>query len=152
MKKIAILSDTHGFLRSEVLSHMKDVVHIFHAGDVGNESILQKLKMHAPLTAVLGNTDYSFFGLSNYEILEVAGINFYIRHIEEHVQLSFKEAGVNVVIFGHTHKAKIHTHDNVLYLNPGSAGVKRGRVPATMILLQVHANGHLEPQIIKLKA
>lgn len=150
MKLIAILSDTHGLLRPEVLTHLTDVDHIFHAGDVGSKAILQKLQTYAPLTAVQGNTDLSFLGLSYSELVDFAGLSFFVQHIEEDIMIAPKETGVDVVITGHTHLADIRRKEGVLFLNPGSAGRQRGSIPPTMMLLQILDDGSLEPKMIRL--
>lgn len=150
MKTIAILSDTHGLLRPEVYPHLEGVTHIFHAGDVGNKSILDRLIKYAPVTAILGNTDYAFLGLSHTELVEVAGVHFYLQHIAEDLNIDPVASGIDVVINGHTHQPSISRKDGVLYLNPGSTSHPRGGTKPSMILLDIIPNKPLEPRILTL--
>ena len=150
MKTVAILSDTHGLLRPEVYPHLENVDHIFHAGDVGNKSILSRLEKYAPLTAILGNTDYAFLGLSHTELVEVAGVYFYLQHIAEDLNIDPVAAGVDVVINGHSHQPSILRKNGVLYLNPGSASYPRGGSKQSMILLGIPEKAALEPRILTL--
>ena len=150
MTTIAILSDTHGLLRPEIFPHLEAVSHIFHAGDVGSKSILDRLATFAPVTAILGNTDYAFLGLSHTELVEVAGFSFYVQHIAEDLDLDPISAGIDVVINGHTHQPNISRKDGVLYLNPGSASHPRGGSKPSMMLLDILPNKPLEPRILTL--
>ncbi|WP_085829540.1 metallophosphoesterase family protein [Clostridium massiliodielmoense] len=138
--KIGVISDTHGLLRPEVLEIFNEVDCIIHAGDVGDASIIQELRKIAPVTVVRGNCDNGELGyiLRNTEVLEVGDINVYVLHNLDELDLEPKEAGFDVVISGHSHKACEKIVDDVLYFNPGSAGPRRFTLPISLGVLKVH--------------
>jgi len=138
VKRIAVLSDTHGLLRPEVPSHIRDVDLILHAGDVGSPEILQQLGQIAPVHAVRGNTDHGGFGLSLplTECVDTGRGLFYLIHIREELDLNPVKAGISHVIYGHTHAPACETIDGVTYLNPGSIGPRRFRLPISFALLE----------------
>ncbi len=135
--KIAVLSDTHGLLRPEVISACKGVHHILHAGDVGDPAILDILSGIAPVTAIRGNIDTHgpCTALPATEMVELAGVSIYLVHSLSDLDIDPRAAGVRVVISGHSHKPSEEWRDGVLYLNPGSAGPRRFRLPVAMSFL-----------------
>ncbi|EDS78335.1 phosphodiesterase, family [Clostridium botulinum C str. Eklund] len=138
--KIGVISDTHGLLRPEVLEIFNEVDCIIHAGDVGDACIIQELRKIAPVTVVRGNCDNGELGyiLRKTEVLEVGDINVYVLHNLDELDLEPKEAGFDVVISGHSHKACEKIVDDVLYFNPGSAGPRRFTLPISLGVLKVH--------------
>jgi putative phosphoesterase len=148
---IGIISDTHGLLRPEALDALTGVGHILHAGDVGDPSILDRLRSIAPVTAIRGNVDTKgpCALLPATEVIELAGCLFYLVHSLEDLDLHPKAAGIGVVVSGHTHKAAIDWRDGVLYLNPGSAGPRRFSLPITVARL-TFLKGHPKAQILPL--
>ncbi len=152
---IGILSDTHGLLRPEVLPALtpngKAVDHILHAGDVGDPAILDALRRLAPVTAIRGNVDThgDCALLPATEAVELGGSLFYLIHSVHDLDLDPAAAGLAAVISGHSHQPAIHTHKGVLYLNPGSAGPRRFRLPVTLALLDL-ALTPLQPRLINL--
>lgn len=149
--RIGVISDTHGLLRQEAVDALADCHHILHAGDVGEESILQALRRIAPLTAIRGNVDSAGVcaALSATEAVELAGKLFYLVHRWEDLDLVADAAGISAVIFGHSHQPEISWKNGVLYFNPGSAGPKRFRLPVTIGILECN-EGNLLPQIMPL--
>ncbi len=137
--KIAVLSDTHGLLRQEVLTACQSVDAILHAGDVGDPGILKRLAQVAPLTAIRGNVDRS--GLCSHlpatEMVQFGVLTFYLVHSLADLDISPQAAGVDVVVSGHSHRAAEEHRDGVLYLNPGSVGPRRFRLPVTMAYLHM---------------
>ena len=140
---IGVISDTHGLLRPEALTALAGVEHILHAGDVGNIGILATLGMIAPVTAIRGNIDSAgaCAELPATEMVEVGGRTFYLVHAIGDLDISPKAAGVDVVVYGHSHKASVETRGEVLYLNPGSAGPRRFQLPVTLALVTVAEGG-----------
>jgi putative phosphoesterase len=136
---LGILSDTHGLLRPEALTALRGVDHIFHAGDVGDSAILTALLRIAPVTAIRGNIDTHgpCADLPATETIELGGSLIYMLHSLADLDLNPAAAGIVVVISGHSHKPLIETRNNVLYLNPGSAGPRRFRLPITVAHLHV---------------
>lgn len=149
--RIGVISDTHGLLRPEVQTALNGVVHILHAGDVGDSLVLDRLRTIAPVSAVRGNVDTSgvLAELPPTDCVELAGLLFYLVHRLEDLDLKPAAAGVRAVITGHTHKAALRWQDDVLYLNPGSVGPKRFRLPVSLAFLTVRA-GKIEPELVTL--
>jgi len=131
---IGVISDTHGLLRPEALASLAGVEHILHAGDVGEFSILEKLREIAPVTAIRGNVDVSgrCAELPATDFVELGGRVFYLVHAVHDLDINPKVAGVAVVVSGHSHKASVEVRDGVLFFNPGSAGPRRFSKPVTV--------------------
>jgi putative phosphoesterase len=136
---IAVLSDTHGLLRPELLPALAGVDHILHAGDIGDPAILETLRTIAPVTAISGNIDRSgpCAQLPATEALELAGCLIYILHNLDDLDLNPAAASIAAVIYGHSHKPSITHRDGVLYLNPGSVGPRRFTLPITFAILSI---------------
>ena len=131
---VGVISDTHGLLRVEALRALAGCDHILHAGDVGNVGILEQLRKIAPVTAIRGNVDVSGAcgELPETEAVELGGRLFYLVHALADLDIDVKVAGVDCVVSGHTHRADVVDQDGVLYLNPGSAGPRRFRLPVSL--------------------
>jgi uncharacterized protein len=140
---IGVISDTHGLLRPEALTALAETEHILHAGDVGNVEILDALREIAPVTAIRGNVDVHgpCAELPATEAVELGGQLFYILHSAHDLDINPEAAGVAVVVSGHSHKPAIQTIKGVMYLNPGSAGPRRFRLPVTVALVTVGQSG-----------
>jgi uncharacterized protein len=148
---IGVISDTHGLLRPEALTALAGVEHILHAGDVGDIGILAALGTIAPVTAIRGNidTEGACAELPATEMVELGGRTFYLVHAIEDLDISPTAAGVDVVVFGHSHKASVERRNDVLYLNPGSAGPRRFQLGVTLALVTV-AEGGVEAGVERL--
>jgi uncharacterized protein len=151
MPEIGVISDTHGLLRPEALKALAGASQIIHAGDVGNPEILDALRTLAPVTAVRGNIDRESWAkaLPVYEALEIDGVSLYVIHNIQEMDLSPDKAGFRVVISGHSHHPSIEERSGVLYLNPGSAGPSRFRLPVCLAKLSIR-DGLIEPSLITL--
>ena len=136
---IGVISDTHGLLRPEVVGALQGVSLILHAGDVGKPEILDELSKIAPVKAVRGNVDRGVWAeqLPMTEVIEVGGVSFYMLHEIETLDLDPVAAGFQVVIFGHSHKPSREVKRGVLYLNPGSVGPRRFKLPVSLALLRI---------------
>jgi uncharacterized protein len=148
---VGVISDTHGLLRPEALTALAGVEHILHAGDVGQIGILEELRGIAPVTAIRGNIDVggACAELPATEMIELGGRTFYLVHAIEDLDISPVAAGVDVVVFGHSHKTSVEQRNAVLYLNPGSAGPRRFQLPVTLALVTVSEAG-VEARVEKL--
>ena len=148
---VGVISDTHGLLIPEATRTLTRVDHILHAGDVGNYDFLDTLRSIAPVTAIRGNLDT--YGpcstLPATEIIELEDTLIYMLHSIADLDLNPSAAGINVVIYGHSHQPSITHKNNILYLNPGSAGPRRFSLPVTLALLHLE-NGTARAEIIDL--
>ncbi|WP_415874246.1 metallophosphoesterase family protein [Clostridium sp.] len=151
MHKIGVISDTHGLLREEAISAFNDVDMIIHAGDIGDSYIIEKLNTKAPVAAVRGNNDKGELAkiYPKTEVVEIGGKFIYILHDINELDLDPKGAGFDVVISGHSHKPSIEERDGILYLNPGSAGPRRFRLPVSIAYLEIYEN-LVEAKIVEL--
>jgi len=139
VKKIGVISDTHGLLRPEAIEALQGSDFIIHAGDIGKQRIIDVLSKIAPVTAVRGNIDKGEFG-QQYpidDVLKVEEAYIYILHISQEIKLDPSAAGFHVVVTGHTHKPVIENKYDIIYLNPGSAGPKRFSLPTTIATIVV---------------
>jgi len=149
--RIGVLSDTHGLLRPEVPRSLAHVDHILHAGDIGDPAILDALSTIAPTTAIRGNIDASgpCSRLPATEAVELAGHLFYLVHSIHDLDLDPRVAGISAVVSGHSHRPSIETRDKILYINPGSCGPHRFRLPVTLVILILDHTG-FHPKLVDL--
>jgi putative phosphoesterase len=149
--RVGVISDTHGLLRPEALRALARCDQIIHAGDVGAPGILEQLRAIAPVTAVRGNVDHGAWAedLPAEAVLSVAGISFYVLHDVHDLGLAPDAAGIGAVISGHSHQPLIRDQGGVLYLNPGSAGPRRFRLPVTLAIVKI-TDGALAPRLVTL--
>jgi putative phosphoesterase len=149
---VGVISDTHGLLRPEALEALRGSDLILHAGDIGGNTVLEALGGLAPVVAVRGNTDGGALGrgLSDTQVVEVAGFNLYLLHDVDALDLDPIGAGMAAVVFGHSHRPEIRTYRGVLYFNPGSAGQRRFDNPVTVGRIRVR-NQELLPEIVELE-
>lgn len=148
---IGVISDTHGLLRREAIEALRGSDAIIHAGDVGDPTILKKLREIAPVTAVWGNVDRGAWArkLPETNVLEMGGVSIYVLHILDQLDLKPEAAGFAAVIYGHSHVPKQEMKNGVLYFNPGSAGPKRFRLPVSIGRLEIEA-GRITGTIIEI--
>ena len=148
---IGVISDTHGLVRPQALAALRGSDLIVHAGDVGHPAVLEALGALAPLVAVRGNNDRGAWaeGLATTEVLEVAGVSLYLLHDLGELPVDPAQAGFHAVISGHSHRPKLEWRGGVLYLNPGSAGPRRFKLPVSLARVCVHAGG-IEAELVEL--
>jgi len=143
---VGVISDTHGLLRDSALDALEGVDRIIHAGDVDEPGILERLEEVAPLSVVRGNVDRGEWAdrLPRTAAVEVEDRILYVLHDPDHLDLNPGAAGFAAVIHGHTHEPRNEWMDGVLYLNPGSAGSRRGNRPVTLAHLRVPRDDSVE--------
>jgi uncharacterized protein len=148
---LGVISDTHGLLRPEAIDALRGSAKIIHAGDVGKVAVLERLRGIASVVAVRGNIDTEPWAATLPETAIVAAGGHKILVLHDLSQLAFDpaEAGLAAVVFGHSHKPSMEKRAGILYLNPGSAGPRRFRLPTTLARLAVSPAG-LEPELITL--
>jgi putative phosphoesterase len=137
-----VISDTHGLVRPEALRALRGVELILHAGDVGAPEVLTALRTIAPLYLVRGNVDREDWArnLPKTQTIEVGGCMLYLLHDLHSLDLDPVAAGFRVVISGHSHQPSAVERDGVLFLNPGSAGPRRFKLPVSVALLHLEGN------------
>ena len=124
MTRIAILSDTHGLLRPEVVARLKEADVILHAGDINTQAIVDQLGSYAPIFIVRGNNDKEWAAdLPHSLTCTVEGVRLFMVHNKKDVPRDLD--GVDVVVYGHSHRYAQEEREGVLWLNPGSCGRRR---------------------------
>jgi uncharacterized protein len=148
---VGVISDTHGLLRPEAVAALAGSDLIIHAGDVGAPEILDRLREIAPTFAVRGNVDHGPWAerLPLTEVVEAGGLHLYVLHDLQSLDLDPRGGGFAAVISGHSHQPSAETRDGVLFLNPGSAGPRRFKLPIMLARLIVSA-GALRHELIEL--
>ena len=136
MKRIGVLSDTHGKLREEIVEILRGCDVILHAGDIHTPKVMERLQEIAPLNIVRGNADKEWAqGLPEKLSEEICGLRVFMVHNKKHLP---KETGnYDLVVFGHSHKYEARREGDCLYLNPGSCGPRRFSQPVTMAVVEV---------------
>lgn len=131
MIRVGLISDTHGLLRPQALAFLRGADFIVHAGDIGSAAIVRELEAIAPVTAVRGNNDRGDWALSiaETELLKVGELYLYALHDVAQLDIDPAAAGVRVVVCGHSHVPAVEWRGDVLFVNPGSAGPRRFRLP-----------------------
>src|ERR1700744_4174723 len=146
--RIGIISDTHGLLRPEAERLLAGADHIVHGGDIGRPEIVAALRRIAPVTAIRGNVDTGDWAHEYPEIerIRLAERSIFVLHDLKALRIDPVAAGIDVIVSGHSHVPKIQTVGGVLYLNPGSAGPRRFKLPITLATLDITADD-LQPVI-----
>ncbi|HEV2622658.1 MAG TPA: metallophosphoesterase family protein [Frateuria sp.] len=151
MRRIGLISDTHGLLRPAAVEFLRGCEHIIHAGDIGGGALLAALAALAPVTAVRGNNDREaeIAGLPETIQLEVGPVRLYVLHDLKQLAITPTALGVNVVVSGHSHRPLVEEREGVLYVNPGSAGRRRFKLPIGVGELLI--DGHeVMPRVVEL--
>ncbi|MET0986422.1 MAG: metallophosphoesterase family protein [Steroidobacteraceae bacterium] len=136
---VGLIADTHGLMRPEALAALMGLSHIIHAGDIGSPTILEQLRALAPVTAVRGNNDDEPWARRlplTATIAHGPHILFVVHEIA-HLHSRPLPPGTAAVITGHSHRPRIESRDGVLYVNPGSAGPRRFKLPVSVATLAI---------------
>jgi len=150
--KIGLISDTHGLLRPQALAALQGCEQLIHAGDIGKPEILEALRGIAPLTVVRGNNDEDDSWASDVLFsarLDIESVSIFVTHILADVPKPLPD-GIQVVVIGHSHKPLIQQIDGVLYINPGSAGPRRFKLPVSVALLHIDDLG-VRAEVVELQ-
>lgn len=139
MPRVGVISDTHGLLRPEAMAFLRGSDFIVHAGDIGTAGVLEELRTVAPVTAVRGNNDKGSWAepISETEVLQIEDACIYVLHNLAELDVDPVAAGFQVVVSGHSHRPSIEKRDGVIYVNPGSPGPRRFKLPVAVAELQV---------------
>jgi uncharacterized protein len=148
---VGLISDTHGLLRPEAITALAGSDYIIHAGDIGRAEILEQLSAIAPTTAVRGNNDNDAWAsrIPETEILRVGTAIIYVIHDIAALDVDLGAAGFHAVIAGHSHHPSIELREGLLFVNPGSAGPRRFRLPVSVGCLTVSGTS-IKPRLVEL--
>ena len=151
MMRIGIISDTHGLLRPEAIEQLAGSDHIIHAGDIGDPEVIEGLRRIAPTTAIRGNIDVGTWAKDypDTQLVVLGGRAFYVLHNLKEIDVDPAASGFNIVVSGHSHRPRIETKAGVLYVNPGSAGPRRFKLPIALALLTI-SNRTIVPEIMEI--
>jgi putative phosphoesterase len=152
MLRIGLISDTHGLVRDGAIAALTGCHHILHAGDIDTPEVIARLSQVAPVTAVRGNNDRGAWArhIPAYEVVEFGAISVYVRHDESELDIDPEAAGFQVVMCGHSHQPKVEWRGGVLFVNPGSAGPRRFKLPIAVGELLI-AGDQVSARIIELR-
>jgi putative phosphoesterase len=148
---IGLISDTHSLVRPEVFDALHGVELILHAGDVGGRTVLDSLRVIAPVRAVHGNTDLADDPALEPSIeMEVAGFSLHVSHGHEiggptPGRLLARYAA-DIIVYGHTHKPVVERAGRRLVINPGAAGPRRFNLQPSVARLRIEG-GSAEVEI-----
>jgi hypothetical protein len=126
-------------MRPEALEFLRGSDFIVHAGDIGHPGVLAALRALAPVTAVRGNNDRDDWAraIVETEVLRVDEVSIHVLHDLAELDLDPAAAGFRVVVSGHSHQPRIEERGGVLYVNPGSCGPRRFRLPIAVAELRI---------------
>lgn len=135
--RVGVISDTHGLVRPDALRALAGCERILHAGDIGGPEVLAAIGAVAPVTAVRGNNDRGAWAeaLPETVVIELGAVRALMIH--DRKQLGAVPPGVACVVAGHSHTPVCDARDGVLWLNPGSAGPRRFKLPVSIAILTV---------------
>jgi putative phosphoesterase len=152
LRVIGLISDTHGLVRPEALEALRRVDLIIHAGDIGKPEVLDALKAIGPLVAIKGNNDIGAWAkpLPDTQLVQTADTKVFVIHNVKELDCDPAAQGYEVVISGHSHKPSILTRDGVLFVNPGSAGPRRFKLPVAVGKLFIQ-NQKVNAELIELR-
>ncbi|MBI3624551.1 MAG: metallophosphoesterase family protein [Candidatus Rokubacteria bacterium] len=149
---VGVISDTHGLLRPEAVAALQGSDVIIHAGDIGRPEVIEQLREVAPTFAVRGNNDEGAWaaGVPATQIVEVGELLFYVLHEIRQLDVAPTVAGYAAVVSGHSHRPSVELRGGVLYLNPGSAGPRRFKLPVAGARVGVLGR-QMRPEIVELQ-
>lgn len=149
---VGLISDTHGLLRPEAVEALRGVELILHAGDIGSPLVLEDLRALAPVIAVRGNNDTEPWAesIDISRVVNVGAVSIYMLHDVKELRIDPAAEGHRVVVSGHSHKPSVVERGAVLYVNPGSAGRRRFKLPVSIALLKI-SGPRTEAKIVELK-
>jgi putative phosphoesterase len=132
--RIGVIADTHGLLRPEAQAFLRGADHIVHAGDIGSALILEDLRSVAELSAVRGNNDSGAWAarLPHSLAIHIGAVPIYVIHDRAELRVRPPPDGTRVVISGHSHQPLLESRDGRLFMNPGSAGRRRFKLPISI--------------------
>lgn len=161
MKRIGIISDTHGYWDGRYVKHFADCDEIWHAGDIGDYDIILRLSEIADVRAVYGNIDYGTVlrHCRQTEIFEVEQIRVLLTHIGGYpgrwspgIKQLLRDNRIQLMVDGHSHILKIMYDKELqlLHINPGAAGQQGWQHVRTLVKLTLDAGDMRDCDVIEL--
>ena len=161
MKKILLISDTHGHIDDVIIKYAKKADYVFHAGDIGDVKILEELSKVSNIKAVYGNIDNNEVRsiTKENELFKIEGFKILITHIagkqpkyNSRVKKLIKKESPGLLIYGHSHILRVENdkNNNVICINPGAAGRHGFHKKRTMIRFKINNELLSDMQIIEL--
>jgi putative phosphoesterase len=161
MKRIGLISDTHGFLDDQVFTFFANCDEIWHAGDFGSYELAEKLSSFKPLKGVFGNVDDQDIRSKYPEDISFVceGIKVFITHIggyppkyNSRTKPLLKKIKPKLFISGHSHILKVIYDESIqcLHMNPGAAGREGWQEMRTIMRFVVDSGEIKDCEIIKL--
>jgi putative phosphoesterase len=150
--RIGLVSDTHGLVRPQALAALQGSEVIVHAGDIGKPEVLDSFSSVAPVIAIKGNNDRDPWAKKIPDVLnlEINGIKIHVIHNVNELEADPADEGIRVIVSGHSHKPGLVERDKILFINPGSAGPRRFKLPVAVGKLWIN-RGKVHAEIIELK-
>lgn len=161
MPRIGLISDTHSYLDERVFAHFKDVDEIWHAGDVGDVSVIEQLEAFKPLVGVYGNIDDAevrrIFPLDKR--FTCGGMKVWMTHIagpiyvyDKRIRQPMRDNPPNILVCGHSHILKVQMDKrlNTLYINPGAAGRHGFHKVRTLLRFTIEGGNIFDMDVIEL--
>jgi putative phosphoesterase len=151
--RVGLVSDTHGLLRPQVREFLVGCDYIIHGGDVGGAEILDELAVIASLIAVRGNNDTEPWAerLPETELIRVGNVFVYVIHDLAELDVDPAAAAARIVVSGHSHIPKVEERGGVLYINPGSCGPRRFKLPISVGEVIVSGGG-VKARLVEIKS
>ncbi len=161
MKKIGILSDTHGLWDDRYATHFSGCDEIWHAGDIGDIAIVERLGAIAPVRAVCGNVDHGMVRrrCRELEIFTVEGVRVLLTHIGGYpgrwspgMKKLLRDEGIGLMVDGHSHILKVMYDPelHLLHINPGAAGQQGWHRVRTLVRLVIDGSDMRDCEVIEL--
>ena len=150
--QVGVISDTHGLMRPQALGALEGSDLLIHAGDIGKPEVLEGLKSIAPVIAVRGNIDKGQWAreLEGTAVVKIGAVLIYVLHDVKEFSLDPQAQGFRVVISGHSHRPSVIERNGVLFLNPGSAGPRRFKLPVSVARLRVEGTS-VDAKLVELQ-
>jgi putative phosphoesterase len=138
-KFVGVISDTHGLVRPEAIAALQGADLILHAGDIGKPDVLEALNAIAPVVAIRGNIDQAQWAetLPDRQTVTIESTSVYLIHRLQDLEFDQNATHIQVVVSGHSHKPQIEENNGVLFVNPGSAGPRRFKLPIAVAHLHI---------------
>jgi len=161
MKRIGVLSDTHSHLDPKIFTHFKDVDEIWHAGDIGEIEVLDKLRAFKPTRAVYGNIDNHVIRQETpeFNVFQIEEKKILITHIagkpgkySKPLYDKLQEEKPDVVVCGHSHilLVQFDKFSNLLWINPGACGIHGFHSVRTLVRFTIDGNKIENFEVIEL--